>query len=162
MDQANNPYAAPQALGKNVVGGECLLVDGNVNLGKDKGQGLLLFTRTHVFAFRANNQAMAVGAATGGLVGALIGYWIEKQRAKKRPPSPHLEDPDIHALEAPIRKKIEQATLLAKLPLGELKIQRTRLGFQLTPENRPPIIYQGFLRKNKVSAFLATLGIDVR
>jgi len=161
MDEAHNPYASPKTEPKHITGGECLLVDGNVNVAKNKGPGQLLLTRTAVFALRSNNQAAMTGAAVGGLIGALVGHFIEKHRAKKRGPPEHLDDPEIQDLDPSIRKKIERASLLAKLPLdSNLKVQRTTLGFKLTQSDGTTIVYQGLFRKKKIAAYLAGLGID--
>jgi hypothetical protein len=114
MDQTENPYGAPVDGTKGVPRVDCLLVDGNVNVGKDRGPGQLLFTRTSVFAFRAKNQAMTAGGAVGGLLGALIGHFIDKRLAKKRTAPQHMDDPEIRGLEESVRKTIERAFLLAK------------------------------------------------
>jgi hypothetical protein len=163
MDQADNPYVASEGGASNMPGADCLLVDGNVNFGKDKGQGQLLFTRTSVFAFRAKNQAAMAGGAMGGLVGALIGHFIDKKRAQKQPPPDHMADFEIRGLDESTRKKIERASLLVKLPLGNaLNIERTRLGFKFSEGSEPSVVYQGLFHKDKITAFLATLGIDAR
>lgn len=157
MNQEHNPYAA------SVPGDDFLLVDGNVNFSKDKGPGQLLFTRASVYAFRANNQAALAGGAVGGLVGVLIGYFIDKMRARKRPPPNHLTDPEIQDLAESIRKKIERVSLLVKLPLDQaLTIERTRLGFKFSDDSGNCVVYQGLTQKNKITQFLATLGIDAR
>ena len=69
-----------------VPGIDYLLVDGNVNIGKNKGSGQLLLTRSTLYAFRVKHSAVAMGGAHFGLVGALIAHFIEKQRAKSRTP----------------------------------------------------------------------------
>jgi hypothetical protein len=145
-----------------VPGVDYLLVDGNVNIGKNKGSGQLLLTRSTVFAFRVKQSAVVMGGAHFGLVGALIAHFIEKQRAKNRTPPEHLQDPEIESLGEGVAKKIDRGSLLAKVPLDAgLKIERTRLGFQFTSGSEA-IVYQGFMKKNKITEYLALLGIDVR
>src|SRR5882757_4776256 len=145
-----------------VPGIDYLLVDGNVNIGKNKGSGQLLLTRSTVFAFRVNHSAVAMGGAHFGLVGALIAHFIEKKRAKSRTPPEHLQDPEIESLGDGVAKKINRGSLLAKVPLDAgLKIERTRLGFQFTTGDKE-IVYQGFMKKNKITEYLALLGIDAR
>jgi hypothetical protein len=145
-----------------VPGIDYLLVDGNVNIGKNKGSGQLLLTRSTVFAFRVKHSAVTMGAMHFGLVGALIAHFIEKQRAKSRTPPEHLQDSEIVSLGEDVAKKTNRGTLLAKVPLNAgLKIERTRLGFQFTSGNEV-IVYQGFMKKNKITEYLALLGIDVR
>ena len=62
-----------------------------------------------------------------------------------------------------MQKKIEQATLLVKLPLtSELQIEQTRLGFRFSDPDQMTVVYQGFFNKNKISEFLGRLSIDVR
>jgi hypothetical protein len=139
-----------------------LLVDGNVNIGKNKGSGQLLLTRSTLFAFRVKQSAVAMGGAHFGLVGALVAHFIEKQRAKSQTPPEHLQDPEIESLGEEVAKKINRGSLLAKVPLNAgLKIERTRLGFQFT-SGREEVVYQGFTKKNKITEYLAFLGIDVR
>ena len=151
-------------VGKNQVAGvDWLLVDGNVNVGKDKGPGKLLFTRTSLFAFRVNNNAQVVGAAVGGLLGALLVHVFSKLFGKSKPPSPHLEHAEIRCLDEKIKKRIDGAALLATMPLNrDLEIERSRLGFVFTQVGETPVIYQGFFQKDKITGFLVLLGIDVR
>ena len=158
-----NPFALNSQGADKIAGIDYLHTDGNVNIGKDKGHGQLLITRANLFVFRTEMNSAMVGGVAGGLVGALIGYFIDKQRAKKRAPPVHLDDPEVHALGDKVTKKIATARMLAKVPLNSnLKIERTRLGFQFTPAGETPIIYQGLMHKNKIIAFLAMSGFDVR
>lgn len=83
-----------------------VLVNGNVNVEKDKGTGQLLLTETSVFALRLNNGAATTGMAAGGLIGLLIGYWIDKRRARQRTPSEHLTDPEVLALPEKVQKQM--------------------------------------------------------
>src|SRR6476660_5484151 len=109
-----------------VPGIDYLLVDGNVNIGKNNGSGQLLLTRSTVFAFRVKVSAVAMGGAHFGLVGMLIAHFIEKRRAKNRTPPEHLQDPEIASLGEEVANKINRGTLLVKLPLKTgLKIERT-------------------------------------
>jgi len=161
MDQNDNSFAVAATDG--IAGVDYLVVDGNVNNGKDKGQGQLLFTRTSVFAFRANNKAMMTGGAMGGLIGSLIGHFVDKQLAKKQTPSEHMEDPEIQRLGESVRKRIDRASLLTKFPLDRsLNVTRTKLGFTFARGDETPMIYQGLFHKHKIIEFLGNLGIDVR
>lgn len=106
---------------------EPLLVEGNVNVGKDKGTGILLLTSHSVFALRTHMGA----AAAGGLIGALIGAWIDKKKANKREPSKHMEDPEILALPEKMLKKVKPCSLLIKAAIDEtLLIKRTKMGYR--------------------------------
>ena len=139
---------------------EPLLVDGNVNVGKDKGSGLLLMTGQCVFALRTHASGTATGMAAGGLIGALIGAMIDKRRAKKRAPADHMQDPEIRMLDAKKRKKLEPCTLLMKAPIDEtLVIKRTKMGYQFTlyGEEKPLIVYQGLLNKKKIAKHIEKL-----
>lgn len=139
-----------------------LLVDGNVNVGKDKGSGQLLLTGTSLFALRTHVGATAMGAATGGLIGVLIGSIIDKRRAKKREPSEHLADPEVAGLPEKSLKKIRGSTQLVKVPLDDtLSIKRTKMGYQFTllGEEEPLVVYQGFGNKKKIANHLAQLGL---
>jgi hypothetical protein len=49
----NNPYASPSMDADNAAAEHCLLVDGNVNVGKNKEQGQLLIHKTKINAFLA-------------------------------------------------------------------------------------------------------------
>lgn len=110
---------------------EPLLVEGNVNVGKDKGTGILLLTSHSVFALRTHMGAAATGAAAGGLIGALIGAWIDKKKANKREPSKHMEDPEILALPEKMLKKVKPCSLLIKAAIDEtLLIKRTKIGYR--------------------------------
>lgn len=163
MKESVNPFAVKPFGADKVAGVDYLLTDGNVNIGKDKGHGKILLTQASLFAFRSEMNSARMGGVAGGLVGALIGYFVDKQRAKRRAPPVHLDDREIEGLGEAVAKKISQATLLAKVPLDRaLKIERTRLGFQFTPDGGTPIVYQGFLHKDKITAFLAMSGFDVR
>ena len=129
-----------------------LLLDGNVNVGKDKGLGQLLMTRTSIFALRAGNTSMQTGMAAGGLIGALIGYWLDKRRKKKLPPSEHLTDPEVQNLDAKAHKRIAQSRLIAKLPLNQsVVIERTWIGYTFTLHDQPTIKYQGLFNKKKIA-----------
>ncbi len=144
-------------------GVDYLLVDGNVNIGKNKGQGKLLLTRTSLFAFRAKENAALMLAVHGGLVGALIGYFINKRRAKSRAAADQPLDPEIEGLGEAVAKKANTLSVLTKVPLdAELNIERTRFGFLFTKPGEMPIVYQGLMHKNKIVYFLASLGFDVR
>jgi hypothetical protein len=145
-----------------VPGVDYLLVSGNVKLGKDKGQGQLLLTRSTLFAFRVKQSAVTMTAVHFGLLGGLIAHFIEKQRAKKRTPPEHLRDPEIEGLGPELANKINRGSLLAKLPLNKsLKIERTKMGFQFSSAGEL-VVYQGFMSKGKITDFLALQGIDVR
>ncbi len=158
MDQAANPYAAPSG---DIIE-DFLLVEGNVNVGKNKGQGQLLFTRTSIFALRTKNDA-AIAFALAGLLGLLINYIIKKYFTKKPDPSPHLVDPEIGNLPDKTRKKTELSMLITKLPLSPgLQVERTTLGIKITAGAQTPIIYQGMTNKGKITQFLTVLGIHVR
>ena len=138
-----------------------VLTDGNVNLGKDKGSGMLLLTDKTVYALRTNNSAMATGAVAGGLIGGLIGMMIDKNRAKKRPLPEHLNDPEVQALPPKVQNKIKNTVLLTKVPLDEtLQVKRTKLGYSFTLycESKPLIIYQGLAHKGKIARHLEAIG----
>lgn len=141
-----------------------VLVDGNVNFGKDKGSGMLLLTGSSVYALRTDLGAAATGAVVGGLIGVLIGMMIDKKRAKKRPPPEHLDDPEIQALPEKVQNKIKNTLLLIKVPIDEaLMIKRTMSGYSFTlyGEAKPLIVYQGLAHKGKVARHLESLGIHV-
>jgi len=161
MDETHDRQASPYGAIPSVAGVDFLLVEGNVQVDKNKGPGQLLLTRPSLFAFRQNSQAMMAGGAAGGLLGALIGHLIDRHRAKKRPPPEHVDDPEIRSLADSARKKVERSALLAKIPLDGLKIERTRLGFKFTG-GETQVVFQGLFHKNKITGFLATLGIDAR
>lgn len=158
METSVNPYAAPSG---DIIE-DFLLVDGNVNIGKNKGQGQLLFTRTSIFALRSKNDA-AMAFAMAGLIGLLINYIIKKYFTKKPEPSPHLTDPEILNLPEKTRKRTEPNMLITKLPITpSLQVERTTLGVKITSGSEPPLIYQGMTNKSKISQFLTVLGIQVR
>jgi len=162
MEDTNNPFAVSQTGAQSVAGVDYLFVCGNVGVAKNRGQGQLLLTRTSLFALRVHNQGAATGAAAGGLIGALIGALVDKQQAKGRT-AEQMSDPEILALSESVRKKIERSSLLAKLPLGSgLKIERTFWGFKFSDGAATTIVFQGLFRKNKITDFLASLGIDAR
>ena len=145
-----------------VPGVDYLLVSGNLNIEKNKGQGQLLLTRSSVFAFRVKQSAVTMTAVHFGLLGGLIAHFIEKQRAKSRTPPDHLRDPEIESLGPELANKINRGSLLAKLPLKEeLKIERTKMGFQFSGAGEV-VVYQGFMSKGKITDFLTLQGIDVR
>ncbi len=151
-----NPYAVTE-YGAVV---DYLLLDGNVNVEKDKGLGQLILTRTSVFALRSGNTSMQTGMAVGGLIGAAIGHWLDKRRAKKLPPSPHLSDPELQNLEPKAHKRIAQSRLIAKLPLDQsLIIERTWTGYKFSLHDQPMIAYQGFFNKKKIAQFLDASGL---
>ncbi len=158
-----NDTAFSRPAGNNIAGVDNLIVDGNVNYGKNKGQGQLLLTRTTVFAFRANNHAAMAGGAAGGMIGALIGHFIDKHRAKKQPPPEHLDDPEVQQLDESVLKKFARSSLLVKYPIdASLHVERTMMGVKLSRGNETPTIYQGLIHKSKINAFLVALGVDVR
>lgn len=158
MEASTNPYAAPSG---DIIE-DFLLVDGNVNFGKNKGQGQLLFTRTSIFALRSKNDA-AMAFALAGLLGLLINYLVKKYFTKKSEPSPHLVDPELINLPEKTLKKTEQSMLLAKLPIASgLQVERTTLGMKFTFGAETPVIYQGMTNKGKITQFLTVLGIQVR
>ncbi|MEZ6073298.1 MAG: hypothetical protein R3C10_24260 [Pirellulales bacterium] len=105
MDDTNNPYAARTEVTK-LTEADCLLVDGNVAMGKDRGVGKLLFTRTAMYGLRVHNQGYTTGIVVGGLLGAMIGSWIDKRRAEKRSPPAHMEDEEVQGLDKSLRKKV--------------------------------------------------------
>ena len=158
MEAEINPYAAPSG---DIIE-DFLLVEGNVNVGKNKGQGQLLLTRFSLFALRTKNDA-ATAMALGGLLGLLINYIIKKYFTKPSEPSPHLTDPEIAALPEKTQKKMLQSMLLAKFPIGaNLQAQRTTLGLKFTASDATQVIYQGLIQKNKITQFLTVLGIQVQ
>lgn len=139
-----------------------VLVDGNVNIGKDKGSGMLLLTANSVFTLRTNLAAAATGAAVGGLIGALIGMMIDKKKAKKRPLPEHLDDAEIRALPEKVQNKVKNTVLLSKVPLDDtVLIKRTKLGYSFTlfGEDKPLIVYQGLAHKGKIARHLEAVGI---
>jgi hypothetical protein len=157
METSINPYAAPSG---DIIE-DFLLVDGNVNIGKNKGMGQLLFTRNSIFAFRTSNDVVAF--AMFGLLGLLISYIIKTYFTKPLPPSPHLTDPEVLALPEKIQKRMVKSNQLAKFPLvPNLQAQRTTLGVKLTTPNAQEVIFQGLMHKGKITQFLTVVGIQVK
>lgn len=158
MELSTNPYAAPSG---DIVE-DFLLVEGNVNVGKNKGTGQLLFTRTSIFVLRTKTDA-AMAFAIAGLLGLLINYIIKKYFTKKPEPSPHLVDPEIQFLPEKTRKKTDLSQLITKLPIGPgLQVERTTLGMKFLPGADTPVIYQGMTNKGRITQFLMAQGIQVR
>jgi hypothetical protein len=142
---------------------EHIMKTGFIEVGAAKAAGSILITRTHLFAFRTDDDVIRTGGLLGGVVGALIGLMVDASRAKGAPPPPHLHDPDPANLDGATNKAVARATLLAKIPVtSALSVTATMAGFRFEVSGEEPIKYTGLIHKRKLGRFLEEHGIMVK
>jgi len=138
-----------------------LIAHGRIRVGSNSSNGLLLLTDQWIFVLKSTATATTTGVAVGGLLGMLIGRWIDKRKAM-RAPAAHLQDPEIVGLDEKTRGQLIMTQLEIKLPLNQnLQVKPTRLGFEFNTPGQPPVFYSGWARKKKVRQFLADRSIRV-
>lgn len=101
------------------------------------------------------------GQSVGGLVGALIGRFIDLRRAKKALPE-HLNHSEIIGLDQSTRKKLITTELLCTIPLKNgLTAKEIKGGLIFRADGYPNIEYLGLFHKKAVVDFLRQRSIPI-
>lgn len=141
-----------------------LIAAGLVRLGEYKGYGQLLFTETSLYVLYPNeeaNKSMKAGGYILGLLGVLIGVFIDRRRAKKAPPN-FLDDSELSCLTEKEKKSLLTTELLAKVSLdGSLTVKRAGTGFDFFHDDGVTVVYRGILHCKKIAKFLEEHGVTV-
>ncbi len=141
-----------------------LIAAGSVRLGEYKGYGQLLFTEKSLYVLCPNeeaNKSIKAGGAIGGLLGVLIGGFIDRRRAQEVPHN-FLDDPELSCLTEKEKKSLLTTELLAKVSLdGLLTVKRAGTGFDFFHENGVMVVYREILHRKKIAKFLEEHGVTV-
>ena len=138
----------------------CFQKTGTVNVDKNKGEGRILFTDSFFFALRSKNQGEKAGMHFG-LLGILIGRWIDARKAKAAAPQ-YLGHPELAVLPEKVRKELQKTELLGFMPLGEgFAVTQKFSGFVFTAPDCPTVVYKGFFNKGGIRKYLGKRNIPV-
>jgi hypothetical protein len=133
---------------------------GSVAVGKNKGEGSILFTNTFFFALRSKNSGEKIGRHFG-LIGILIGRAVDFRRAKASPPQ-YLEHPELANLDAHTLKLLRSTELLCFMPLNAgFTVTEKFSGFVFAAPECQTVVFKAIFSKGSVRKYLKERGIPV-
>lgn len=140
---------------------EPLIVECNIKFDNKRSLGMVIFTPDTLYFFKKPISSAATVGAMGGLIGSLIGVWLDKRRAAKNPAT-FTNDPEWNRFDERTRNRIKQMTSIKKVSKESItRIAPTKMGMQFFVSNNEEVSFQGWAHKKKVEAWLTQNGYSV-